>query len=208
MRLESKKYLRDSVAQAAHHKWRVDCVLGFNEVQGRVSQWSMDCICLRRVRPRQGLRAGIPFGQEKMDDFDAGRMQPDWRPDGRELLYISSDRRLMAVPVTTAQDILSRCAPSPLRHQRPRADGTPSSRLRRGRRRPARPRQCEPRGRQQAAVDRCPQLGGAEAMTPRPTGDSAADLAAVPRGVSSFRTLQIVHVRRRPRPPACADLCE
>ena len=91
MRLESKKYLRDSVAQAAHHKWRVDCVLGFNEVQGRVSQWSMDCLCLRRVRPRQGLRAGIPFGQEKMDDFDAGRMQPDWRPDGRELLWAQID---------------------------------------------------------------------------------------------------------------------
>ena len=41
-------------------------------------------------------------------------MQPEWRRDGRELLYISSDRRLMAVPVATAQDTFSADVPRPL----------------------------------------------------------------------------------------------
>ena len=31
----------------------------------------------------------------------AGGMQPEWRRDGNELFYISADRKLMAVPVTT-----------------------------------------------------------------------------------------------------------
>ncbi len=31
----------------------------------------------------------------------AGGMQPEWRRDGKELFYISADRKLMAVPVTT-----------------------------------------------------------------------------------------------------------
>ena len=41
-------------------------------------------------------------------------MQPEWRRDGRELFYISSDRRLMVVPVTTDQDAFSAGVPRPL----------------------------------------------------------------------------------------------
>jgi hypothetical protein len=41
-------------------------------------------------------------------------MQPEWRRDGRELFYISRDRKLMAVPVTADADAFSAAVPSPL----------------------------------------------------------------------------------------------
>ena len=44
----------------------------------------------------------------------AGGMQPEWRRDGRELYYISPDRKLMAVPVTIDGDVLSAGAPRAL----------------------------------------------------------------------------------------------
>ena len=31
----------------------------------------------------------------------AGGMQPEWRRDGRELFYLSADRKLMAVPIAS-----------------------------------------------------------------------------------------------------------
>ena len=41
-------------------------------------------------------------------------MQPEWRSDGRELFYISSDRKLMSVPVTTDGDTFSAGVPRAL----------------------------------------------------------------------------------------------
>jgi len=41
----------------------------------------------------------------------AGGMQPEWRRDGQELFYISADRKLMAVPVTTDGTTFSNGAP-------------------------------------------------------------------------------------------------
>jgi eukaryotic-like serine/threonine-protein kinase len=44
----------------------------------------------------------------------AGGMQPEWRRDGKELFYISTDRKLMAVPVTTEGTTFSAGAPRAL----------------------------------------------------------------------------------------------
>jgi Tol biopolymer transport system component len=44
----------------------------------------------------------------------AGGMQPEWRRDGRELFYISRDRKLMAVPVAADAQTLSAGVPAPL----------------------------------------------------------------------------------------------
>ena len=41
-------------------------------------------------------------------------MQPEWRRDGKELFYISADRKLMAVPVTTEGATFSAGAPRAL----------------------------------------------------------------------------------------------
>ena len=41
-------------------------------------------------------------------------MQPEWRRDGKELFYISADRKLMAVPVTMDGATLSAGAPRAL----------------------------------------------------------------------------------------------
>ncbi len=44
----------------------------------------------------------------------AGGMQPEWRRDGNELFYISADRKLMAVPVTTEGTTFSSGVPRAL----------------------------------------------------------------------------------------------
>jgi serine/threonine protein kinase len=44
----------------------------------------------------------------------AGGMQPEWRRDGKELFYISADRKLMAVPVTTEATTFSAGVPHAL----------------------------------------------------------------------------------------------
>ena len=74
----------------------------FNEVQGRFSpnhRW------IAYASDESG-RFDVyvrPFpaasGQWKISD--AGGMQPEWRRDGKELFYISSDGKMTAVPVTT-----------------------------------------------------------------------------------------------------------
>jgi hypothetical protein len=44
----------------------------------------------------------------------AGGMEPEWRRDGKELFYISADRKLTAVPVTTDGATFSAGAPHAL----------------------------------------------------------------------------------------------
>jgi Tol biopolymer transport system component len=57
---------------------------------------------------------GISGGGRQWTISPAGGMQPEWRRDGRELFYISRDRKLMAVPVTADADAFSAAVPSPL----------------------------------------------------------------------------------------------
>ncbi len=87
----------------------------FNEVQGRVSpngRW-IAYASNESGRFEVYVRA-FPSAKGQWTISPAGGMQPEWRRDGRELFYVSSDRRLMAVPVTTAQDTFSADVPRPL----------------------------------------------------------------------------------------------
>jgi Tol biopolymer transport system component len=45
----------------------------------------------------------IPAGRDKWQVSTSGGDQPMWRADGRELFYVASDHRLMAVPVKPGQ---------------------------------------------------------------------------------------------------------
>ena len=61
------------------------------------------------VRPFPG-----PGGQWQVST--AGGVQPQWRPDGKELFYVAPDARLMAVPIAVGADrqTLEAGAPAPL----------------------------------------------------------------------------------------------
>ncbi len=56
----------------------------------------------------------FPSANSQLTISPAGGMQPEWRRDGRELFYISRDRKLMAVPVTTDGDAFSTGVPRAL----------------------------------------------------------------------------------------------
>ena len=43
----------------------------------------------------------MPVSNGKWQISKSGGDQPAWRPDGKELFYLTSDRKMMAVPVTT-----------------------------------------------------------------------------------------------------------
>jgi hypothetical protein len=43
-----------------------------------------------------------------------GGMQPEWRPDGKELFYVSADGKMMAVSVTTDQPAFTAGVPRAL----------------------------------------------------------------------------------------------
>ncbi len=51
------------------------------------------------IRPFQG-----PGGPWQVSTAPAGGSQPRWRPDGKELFYVSADARLMAVPIAVGLD--------------------------------------------------------------------------------------------------------
>jgi eukaryotic-like serine/threonine-protein kinase len=57
----------------------------------------------------------------------AGGFDPDWRSDGREILYLAPDRTIMAVSVTTAGDGVSIGKPQPLFRVTADAGGSGSS---------------------------------------------------------------------------------
>jgi serine/threonine protein kinase len=57
---------------------------------------------------------GFPTADRRWTISASGGMQPEWRRDGRELFFISSDRKLMAVPVTTEGDAFSAGVPRAL----------------------------------------------------------------------------------------------
>jgi eukaryotic-like serine/threonine-protein kinase len=87
----------------------------FNEVQGRVSP---DRRWIAYASDESGrfevyVRA-FPSGADLSPISPAGGMQPEWRSDGRELFYISSDRKLMAVPVATAESAFTAGVPRAL----------------------------------------------------------------------------------------------
>jgi len=41
-------------------------------------------------------------------------MQPEWRGDGKELFYLSRDRKIMATPITVSDRSLTAGTPRPL----------------------------------------------------------------------------------------------
>ena len=87
----------------------------FNEVQGRVSPNNRWIAYASNESGRFEVYVrGFPSATGQWTISPAGGMQPEWRRDGRELFYISSDRRLMVVPVTTDQDAFSAGVPRPL----------------------------------------------------------------------------------------------
>ena len=55
----------------------------------------------------------IPASGAKWQISPAGGLQPRWRRDGKELFYISTDQKLMAVPVKSG-DGFEAGAPQPL----------------------------------------------------------------------------------------------
>jgi eukaryotic-like serine/threonine-protein kinase len=87
----------------------------FNEVQGRVSP---DNRWIAYASDESGrfevYVRSFPSAKGQWTISPAGGMQPEWRRDGRELYYVSSDRKLMAVPVTTDGDSFSAGVPQPL----------------------------------------------------------------------------------------------
>jgi Tol biopolymer transport system component len=86
-----------------------------NEVQGRVSpnrRW-IAYASDESGRFEVYVRA-FPSGADLSPISPAGGMQPEWRADGRELFYISSDRKLMAVPVTAEDETFSAGVPRAL----------------------------------------------------------------------------------------------
>jgi Tol biopolymer transport system component len=80
----------------------------FNEVQARVSP---DNRWIAYASDESGrfevYVRGLPTATRRWTISPSGGMQPEWRRDGRELFYISGDRKLMAVPVTTDGDTFS-----------------------------------------------------------------------------------------------------
>jgi Tol biopolymer transport system component len=77
----------------------------FNEVQGRFSpnqRWvayASDESGRFEVYVRP-----FPSASERIVISTGGGMQPEWRRDGKELFYLSADRKIMAVPVTTGAE--------------------------------------------------------------------------------------------------------
>jgi hypothetical protein len=64
-----------------------------------------------------------PSGGERTPVSIGGGMQPEWRRDGKELVYLAADRKMMAVPVTmngravvigTAQPLFAIDVPEPV----------------------------------------------------------------------------------------------
>jgi serine/threonine protein kinase/Tol biopolymer transport system component len=87
----------------------------FNEVQARVSpnnRW-MAYASDESGRFEVHVR-GLQSASGQWTISPAGGMQPEWRRDGRELFYVSRDRKLMAVPVTIDGDTFSAGVPRPL----------------------------------------------------------------------------------------------
>lgn len=87
----------------------------FNEVQARVApnqRWiayASDESGRFEVYVR-----GFPSASGQWTISPSGGMQPEWRRDGRELFYVSGDRKLMAVPVTSDAETFSAGVPRPL----------------------------------------------------------------------------------------------
>lgn len=87
----------------------------FNEVQAR---FSPDGKWVAYASDESGrfevyLRP-FPFSAERTLVSTGGGMQPEWRHDGRELFYISADRKMMTVPISADGTTLKPGAPRAL----------------------------------------------------------------------------------------------
>jgi hypothetical protein len=56
----------------------------------------------------------FPSGSDKRQISRTGGVEPSWRPDGKELVYLAADQMLMAASVTQTADTLEVGAPTPL----------------------------------------------------------------------------------------------
>ncbi len=87
----------------------------FSEVQGRVAPNNRWVAYASDESGRFEVYVrGLAAGGRQWTISPGGGMQPEWRHDGRELFYISRDRKLMAVPVTTDGETFSAGVPTPL----------------------------------------------------------------------------------------------
>jgi Tol biopolymer transport system component len=87
----------------------------FNEVQGRVSPNNRWIAYASDESGRFEVHVrSFPSATGQWTISPSGGMQPEWRSDGRELFYVSRDRKLMVVPVTTDGDAFSAGVPRPL----------------------------------------------------------------------------------------------
>ena len=69
---------------------------------------------VRRVGPVRGLRPRVAVGRGSDAVSIGGGMQPEWRRDGKELFYLSADRKIMAVPIATDGRTVTVATPQPL----------------------------------------------------------------------------------------------
>jgi Tol biopolymer transport system component len=87
----------------------------FNEVQARVAPGNRWVAYASDESGRFEVYVrGFPSASGQWTISPSGGMQPEWRRDGRELFYVSSDRKLMAVSVTTDGETFSAGVPRPL----------------------------------------------------------------------------------------------
>jgi eukaryotic-like serine/threonine-protein kinase len=87
----------------------------FNEVQAR---FSPDGKWVAHASHESGrfevYVRPFPFSAERTLVSTAGGMQPEWRRDGKELFYISGDRKMMAVSISTDGTTLTAGTPRAL----------------------------------------------------------------------------------------------
>jgi len=106
---------------------------------------------------------GFPEAGERRQVSSGGGRQPRWRGDGRELFYVSPDRKIMSTEVRPGPVLRGGRPAGALPDTDPAVDRGPQP-LRRVRRRPAFPRELAPSRRRVASDQRRRRLGAGEAQ--------------------------------------------
>jgi Tol biopolymer transport system component len=87
----------------------------FNEVQARFSpdrRWV--AYASDESGPFEVYLRAWPSASDRAPVSVGGGMQPEWRRDGKELFYLSADRKIMAVPIALHGDSVVVGTPEPL----------------------------------------------------------------------------------------------
>ena len=74
----------------------------------------MDCLRYGRIRKGRGLGGELPRRDIRRQVSVGGGTSPEWGAEGREVFYVSNDKRLMAVPLRTGQRGVEPGTPRPL----------------------------------------------------------------------------------------------